>query len=278
MSDFLVAHEPWIRVSAFVTIFVVMALWEVAAPRRALALPRLLRWPSNLALVVLNSVLMRLLLPTTAVAVAIAVEQNGYGLLNEMSMPFWLRAVLSLVLLDLAIYAQHRLFHAVPALWRLHRMHHADVDVDATNALRFHPLEIALSLGIKFAVIAAVGAPPATVVVFEVLLNGLAIFNHSNVAIARRLDRWLRWFIVTPDMHRIHHSWHLDEMNCNFGFNLACWDRLFDTYLADPHEGHNHMTLGLTDWRAPEWRRLDRMLIQPLLDPKPRNSQLEVPQ
>lgn len=276
MSDLLVAHEPWIRVSAFVGIFIVMSLWEALAPRRVRAVPRAQRWPSNLALVVLNSLLMRLLLPTTAVAVAIAVEQNGVGLLHGVSMPFWLRAVLALVLLDLAIYAQHRLFHAAPALWRLHRMHHADVDVDATNALRFHPLEIALSLGIKFVVIAAVGAPPAAVVVFEVLLNGLAIFNHSNVAIAGRLDRWLRWFIVTPDMHRIHHSWYPAEMNRNFGFNLTWWDRMFGTYLMAPRDGHRQMTLGLADWRAPEWRRLDRMLVQPFLDPNPRNSVPEV--
>ncbi len=269
MADFLVAHEPVIRLSAFVGVFVVMVLWEVLAPRRARVVPRLARWPSNLGLVALNTLLMRLILPTTAVAVALAVEARGIGLLHVLNLPSVVAFVLALVLLDLAIYLQHVLFHKVPALWRLHRMHHADVDVDATNGLRFHPLEILLSLGIKFAVIALVGAPAAAVVVFEVLLNGLAVFNHSNVSISERIDRALRWFIVTPDMHRIHHSWYAEECNSNYGFNLTWWDRLFGSYRMQPRDGQINMTLGLPDWREPKWLRLDKLLVQPFVDAAP---------
>ena len=173
---------------------------------------------------------------------------------------------LAVVLLDFAIYLQHRLFHAVPVLWRLHRMHHADIDVDVTNGLRFHPIEILLSLLLKFAVIAVLGAPAAAVVVFEVLLNASSIFNHGNVALPARLDAWLRWLVVTPDMHRIHHSWYMEECNSNYGFNLSWWDRLFGTYRAQPRDGQLTMTLGLPTLREPAWRRLDRMLVQPFVD------------
>lgn len=269
MTDFLITHEPVIRLLAFAGVFAVMVLWEMLSPRRARVVPRLARWPSNLGLVALNTLLMRLILPTTAVAVALAVEARGIGLLHVLNVPSGLAFVLALVLLDLAIYLQHVLFHKVPALWRLHRMHHADVDVDATNGLRFHPLEILLSMGIKFAVIAIVGAPAAAVVVFEVLLNGLAVFNHSNVSISERIDRALRWFIVTPDMHRIHHSWYAEECNSNYGFNLTWWDRLFGSYRAQPRDGQIRMTLGLSDWREPEWLRLDRLLVQPFVDAAP---------
>jgi sterol desaturase/sphingolipid hydroxylase (fatty acid hydroxylase superfamily) len=269
MTDFLITHEPVIRLLAFVGVFAVMILWEMLAPRRARVVPRLARWPSNLGLVALNTLLMRLILPTTAVAVALAVEARGIGLLHVLNVPSGLAFVLALVLLDLAIYLQHVLFHKLPVLWRLHRMHHADVDVDATNGLRFHPVEILLSMGIKFAVIALVGAPAAAVVVFEVLLNGLAVFNHSNVSISERIDRALRWFIVTPDMHRIHHSWYAEECNSNYGFNLTCWDRLFDSYRTQPRDGQMHMTLGLPEWREPEWLRLDKLLLQPFVDAAP---------
>jgi sterol desaturase/sphingolipid hydroxylase (fatty acid hydroxylase superfamily) len=276
-AGFLVANEPLIRLSAFVSIFLLMALWEMLAPRRARPVPRSARWPSNLGLVVLNTLLMRLILPTTAVGVALAAQAQGFGLLNVMALPPWLAFMLALVLLDMAIYLQHVLFHKVPVLWRLHRMHHADVDVDATNGLRFHPIEIALSMGIKFVVIGVLGAPAAAVVVFEVLLNGLAVFNHSNVRIALPLDRALRWFLVTPDMHRIHHSWYAQECNSNYGFNLTWWDRLFGTYRAQPQDGHVGMTLGLPEWREPGWLRLDRMLIQPFVDPATKSPPLDSP-
>ena len=266
MSAFLVAHEASIRVLAFIGIFAVMALWEFLAPRRARTVSRRERWPSNLALVALNTLVVRLILPTSAVSLALLVEARQGGLLPLLSLPPWLVFGLALVLLDLAIYLQHVLFHAVPFLWRLHRMHHADVDVDVTNGLRFHSLEIVFSMALKFALIAALGAPAAAVVVFEVLLNGLAVFNHANVRLAERIDRGLRWLIVTPDMHRIHHSWHTAEHNKNFGFNLTLWDRLFGTYLAQPRDGQTAMTLGLPVFREPKWRRLDRMLMQPFAE------------
>lgn len=266
MSAFLTAHEAVIRLLAFVGIFALMALWEFLAPRRARAISRRERWPSNLALVALNTAVVRLILPTSAVSLALLVEARQGGLLPMLTLPPWLVFGLALVLLDLAIYLQHVLFHAVPFLWRLHRMHHADVDVDVTNGLRFHSLEIVLSMGLKFALIAALGPPAAAVVVFEVLLNGLAVFNHANVRLAERMDRGLRWLIVTPDMHRIHHSWLAAEHNKNFGFNLTWWDRLFGTHLAHPRDGQNAMTLGLPAFREPEWRRLDRMLVQPFVE------------
>lgn len=264
MSGFLVDYETAIRLLAFVGIFALMALWEQVAPRRQRTVPRSQRWPGNLGVAVFNTALLRLVLPTTAVAMAFAMEARGVGLLNAVQLPPWLAMVIALLVLDLAIYLQHLLFHAVPLFWRLHRMHHADVDMDVSNGLRFHPLEIVLSMGIKFAVIAALGPPAAAVVVFEVLLNALAIFNHSNVHLPTRLERWLRWLVVTPDMHRIHHSWHRAEHDRNYGFNLSIWDRLFATYCAQPRDGQLEMTLGLPILREPKWRRLDQMLLLPL--------------
>ena len=269
MSDYLITHEATIRLLFFISIFALMALWEFFAPRRTRLVSRRKRWPGNLGLVILNTVLVRLVLPTSAVSLAVLIEARHGGILPLLALPPWLGFILALVLLDLAIYLQHLLFHAVPFLWRLHRLHHADIDVDVTNGLRFHTFEIVLSMGIKFALIAALGAPAAAVLVFEVLLNGLAVFNHANVHIAERIDSGLRWFIVTPDMHRIHHSWHAAEHNRNFGFNLTCWDRLFGTYLAQPQDGQTGMTLGLPFFREPKWRRLDRMLRQPLADAAP---------
>ncbi len=266
MAEMLVNLESMIRLLAFAGVFALMALWEVLAPRRARPVPRLARWPGNLGVVVLNTVLARLLLPTTAVGIALLVESRGGGLLPLLGAPAWVVFVLAVVLLDFAIYLQHMLFHAVPVLWRLHRMHHADTDVDVTNGLRFHPIEILLSLLLKFAVIAVLGAPAAAVVVFEVLLNASSIFNHGNVALPARLDAWLRWLVVTPDMHRIHHSWYMEECNSNYGFNLTWWDRLFGTYRAQPRDGQLAMTLGLPTLREAAWRRLDRMLVQPFVD------------
>ena len=263
MMDVLVQHETAVRLLAFVMVFALMATWEAMAPRRARTAPRKARWPGNLGIVVVNAVVVRLLVPGSTVAVALAVETQQAGLLHLFNLPTWLAMLLALVLLDLAIHLQHVMFHAVPTLWRLHRMHHADTDVDATNGLRFHPLEIVLSMLVKFAVIAALGPPVVAVVLFEVGLNALAVFNHSNVYIPERIDRTLRWIIVTPDMHRIHHSWLQDEHNRNFGFNLSCWDRLFGTYRQHPRGGQIAMTPGLPDLREPRWQRLDQMLLQP---------------
>lgn len=263
MTPFLLTHEPAIRLTAFAGIFAVMALWEVLAPRQRQAIGRRRRWPGNLGIVVLDSLLVRLLFPTAAVGVALFAENHGWGLLHVLKAPRWLALGASVLLLDLAIYLQHVLFHAVPLLWRLHRMHHTDLEFDLTTGIRFHPLEILLSLGIKLGVVVALGAPAVAVLVFEVLLNATSMFNHGNVQLPERWDRLLRRIMVTPDMHRVHHSWHPDETNSNFGFNLPWWDRLFGTYRAQPRDGHLGMTLGINQFRDPRELRLDRMLWQP---------------
>ncbi|MEW5703173.1 MAG: sterol desaturase family protein [Pseudomonadota bacterium] len=267
MPDFLQANEPLIRLAAFFGVLVVMATWEALAPRRQQAVPRRTRWPNNLGIVVLNTVVLRLAFPIAAVGFALLAEAKGWGLFHALAMPWWVAVVASVIVLDLAIYFQHVLFHAVPALWRLHRMHHADLEFDVTTGLRFHPVEILLSMGIKLAVIAALGPPAVAVLVFEVLLNATSMFNHGNVRIPAGIDRALRWFVVTPDMHRVHHSILPHETNSNFGFNLPWWDRLFETYRAQPATGHEGMTIGIEQFRKPRDLWLDRMLIQPLLGP-----------
>jgi sterol desaturase/sphingolipid hydroxylase (fatty acid hydroxylase superfamily) len=272
MSDFILAHEPIIRISAFFCILIVMAFWEAAAPRRQRAFSRWVRWPSNLGLVFLNTLVVRLSIPVAVVGIAALGEQRGWGLLNNVALPNWGRIAIAVLVLDLVIYLQHVLFHAVPVLWRLHRMHHADLDFDVTTGARFHPIEILLSMGLKLAVVAALGAPPIAVLVFEVVLNATAMFNHGNVGLPERLDRGLRWIIVTPDMHRVHHSVIPHETNSNFGFNLPWWDRLFGTYCALPAAGQEGMTIGLDRFRDPGQLRLDRMLIQPFTEP-PRPDQ-----
>ncbi|MHA1527793.1 MAG: sterol desaturase family protein [Alphaproteobacteria bacterium] len=265
MPDFLLANEPIIRLSAFLGILVAMAAWEVAAPRRRREIPRLLRWSNNLGVVVADTILVRLTFPIAAVGLALVAEERGWGIFNVIEAPVWVAFIVSVVVLDLVIYLQHVLFHAVPALWRLHRMHHADLDFDVTTGLRFHPVEIVLSMGIKLAAVVVLGPPAAAVLVFEVLLNGTAMFNHSNIRIPLGIDRVLRLFVVTPDMHRVHHSVIPQETNSNFGFNLPWWDRLFGTYRAQPADGHDAMTIGIELFRTPRDLWLDRMLIQPLL-------------
>jgi sterol desaturase/sphingolipid hydroxylase (fatty acid hydroxylase superfamily) len=257
------AFETLARPAVFLLVFVAMALWEILAPRRPQGTHRSSRWPSNLGIVALNSVLVRAVFPMTAVAWAAAVAQQGFGLLNIVAMPAWPAAMAAFVLLDLAIYLQHRLFHAVPVFWRLHRMHHADTEIDVTNGLRFHPLEIVASMLLKFAVIAALGAPAWSVLVFEIVLNATSIFNHANIRFSGTVDRVLRRLVVTPDMHRVHHSVLPLETNSNFGFNLPWWDRWFGTYRAQPRDGHTAMRIGLPQFRDPKWLRLDRMLVQP---------------
>jgi sterol desaturase/sphingolipid hydroxylase (fatty acid hydroxylase superfamily) len=266
LADILLAHEPVIRLGAFAGIFALMALWELFAPRRHQAIGRLRRWPSNLGIVALNTLLVRFAFPTAAVGLALLAEPRGWGLLPALGAPSWLVIAAAVVLLDLAIYLQHVLFHAVPVLWRLHRMHHADLEFDVTTGARFHPIEILLSMAIKLGVIAALGAPAAAVLVFEVLLNGTSMFNHGNVRLPTGLDRVLRWLVVTPDMHRVHHSIVPCETNSNFGFNLPWWDRLFGTYRAQPQAGHEAMTIGIEQFRDPSELRLDRMLLQPFRD------------
>jgi sterol desaturase/sphingolipid hydroxylase (fatty acid hydroxylase superfamily) len=263
----MLGHEPAIRFVFSVAIFALVASGEALFPRRVQQIGRLVRWPSNLGLVALNTVLVRILLPTAAVGLAVIAEARGWGLLNAIALPVWLTLPLAVVALDLAIYLQHVVFHAVPALWRLHRMHHADLEFDVTTGLRFHPVEIALSMAIKLLVIAALGPSALAVLVFEVLLNATSTFNHGNVALPRGVDRVLRWIVVTPDMHRVHHSIHPAETNSNFGFNLPWWDCLLGTYRAQPRDGHEGMTIGIEQFRTPHDLRLDRMLIQPVRGP-----------
>lgn len=263
----LLQHEPAIRLSFFFGTFAVMALWEIMAPRRALSTSRSWRWTSNLGIVVFNTLLVRAVFPTTAVALALAAQNNGWGVLNQVTLAAWIAVPLAVAALDLAIYFQHVMFHAVPAFWRLHRMHHADLDYDVTTGARFHPIEILLSMLIKFAVILVLGPPAVAVLIFEVVLNAMAMFNHSNVRMPSLPDRLLRLVVVTPDMHRVHHSIEDDEANSNFGFNLSLWDRLFGTYKAQPDAGHQGMTLGIRDHRdAKEVDRLPGMLILPFRD------------
>lgn len=245
INEFLLANELPIRLTAFFGLFSLMALWESAWPRRMRQLPRRVRWPYNLALVAVNSIVLRLLSPAAAVGFAAVATQRGGGLLNAFDVPFWLAFLASIIALDLAIYLQHVMFHAVPVLWRLHRVHHADPDVDVTTGARFHPIEIVLSLLIKLAAIAVLGAPAAAVLVFEVLLNATAMFNHANLRLPLPVDRILRWLLVTPDMHRIHHSMDMGETNSNFGFNLPWWDRLFGTYRANARLPQESMAIGV---------------------------------
>ncbi|HEY2981975.1 MAG TPA: sterol desaturase family protein [Anaerolineales bacterium] len=266
MSDILLASEPIVRLAAFAGIFALIAVWEVLAPRRFQTMGRLRRWPANLGIVVINTLLVRLAFPVAAVGVALSAEAHGWGLFAVLEAPAWLAIPASVLLLDLAIYLQHVLFHAVPVLWRLHRMHHADLEFDVTTGARFHPIEILLSMAIKLGIVAALGAPAIAVLLFEMLLNGTSMFNHGNVRLTARLDRALRWLVVTPDMHRVHHSVVPRETNSNFGFNLPWWDRLFGTYRAQPAAGHEGMTIGIEQFRDPGELRLDRMLLQPFRD------------
>jgi sterol desaturase/sphingolipid hydroxylase (fatty acid hydroxylase superfamily) len=267
MSNFILAHEPSIRLIFFASVLAVMAGWETLAPRRRRLMSRWVRWPSNLGIVALNTLALRSTFPVAAVGLAAVADGSGWGLLNNVGLPEWIKIVGAVVLLDLAIYLQHVMFHAVPALWRLHRMHHADLDFDVTTGARFHPVEILLSMGLKLAVIAALGAPQVAVVIFEVVLNATAMFNHANVRLPEKVDRVLRWVVVTPDMHRVHHSTVPNETNSNFGFNSPWWDRLLGTYRPQPAAGHEAMTIGLDDFRDPAQLRLDRMLVQPFLGP-----------
>ncbi|MBQ0921904.1 sterol desaturase family protein [Hydrogenophaga aromaticivorans] len=264
LEAWVLAHEWMIRTGAFVGVFALVALWETLSPRRVRLLPRALRWRSNLAIVLINTALVRLFFPLAAVGMAALSAEQGWGLLHYFSVPFWLAVPLAVVAMDFVIWLQHVMVHAVPALWRLHRVHHADLDYDLTTGTRFHPLEIVLSMGIKFATIALLGAPVLAVVIFEILLSACAMFNHGNIRLPAALDRALRWFLVTPDMHRVHHSVEDDESNSNFGFNLTWWDRLFGTYREQPRAGQLGMIIGIHGHTDPhEVAHLGGMLTLP---------------
>lgn len=264
-------QEALWRLTAFLGVFGLMAAWELLLPRRSPQYQKTFRWANNLGVVLVDSLLLRLLFPAAAVGVALFTQAKGWGILNQpLLAPYAASAwvvILGIIVLDFVVWAQHVVFHKVPVLWRLHRLHHTDVEFDVTTALRFHPLEILLSMLIKAAVILVTGLPAISVLVFEILLNATAMFNHANVWLPSALDRILRWMVVTPDMHRVHHSWYPEETNSNYGFNLPWWDRMFKTYRNQPRDGHEAMTIGLKQFRDRRDTRLDRLLIQPFINP-----------
>ena len=269
----MLEFESALRLASFVLIFLLMLALQTWRPRRVL-MQGFKRWPANLGVVILDSMAVRLLywllqhlaIPAGAIAVALWSEAHDVGLLNLVELPDIVRILLAMLLLDGAIYLQHVVFHAVPVLWRLHRVHHSDVDFDVTTALRFHPLEIVLSMLIKMSVVLALGAPALAVLLFEVVLNGMAMFNHANFRLPLRLDGLVRKLLVTPDVHRIHHSTRNHELNSNYGFNLILWDRFFGTYRAHPEQEHAIMHIGLEGWQQAPTYRLGWMLRMPWLN------------
>ena len=265
ISEFIVSNEAMIRMTFFLGIFIVVALVELAVPRRPLTTSKTGRWFANIGIVIINTVVLRLLVPAGALGISVWVGRQGWGVFNYVDWPFWVEVILSVILLDFVIYLQHLMFHAVPLLWRLHMMHHADLDYDLTTGTRFHPIEIIISMVIKAAAISVLGAPPVGVIIFEILLNGTAMFNHGNVYIPMGFDRILRLVVVTPDMHRVHHSVFPSEANSNFGFNLPWWDRLMGTYRAQPTKGHDGMTIGLNQFRDPALLTLPRIIALPFI-------------
>lgn len=263
MIDFIYQYEESIRLSVFLGGFSLLALWELVTPNRALTQIKSKRWFNNLALMVSGTIVVRVLVPAAAIGIAYLVEQNHLGIANAIELPFWLKVVLTFILLDLAIYFQHAIFHVLPILWRFHRVHHSDLDCDVTTGLRFHPVEILISILIKFIVIFALGAPVLAVILFEVMLNLMSMFTHSNVHLNKTFEQVLRWFVVTPDMHRVHHSTLENETNSNFAFNISLWDRIFGTYLAEPQAGQLGMTIGLDQYREPNWQRFMGLITLP---------------
>ena len=265
-EEFLLANEKVIRMSFFFGMLVLIGLWELAAPKRALTISKSVRWINNLGLVFFNSFLLRVLFPAAAVGVVVFASEQGWGLFNYVEVPFWFEVVASVIIMDFVIYVQHVMVHAMPVLWRLHRLHHADLDYDVTTGARFHPIEIILSMLIKFATILLLGPAVIAVIIFEVMLNATAMFNHGNISLPKTLDKYLRLILVTPDMHRVHHSIEDDEANSNFGFSLPWWDRLFGTYRDQPRAGHQAMTIGINKYRDPKqvsW--LPGMLMLPFI-------------
>lgn len=276
------AHESFIRLAAFLSIFIAVAVWESLSPRRQLTTPKTRRWVSNIIITLLGTALVRGIFPV--LAVTFAANETNLGILNHVPLPFVLKVIIGVFAFDLIIYFQHVMFHTVPVLWRLHMMHHADLDIDVTTGLRFHPIEVFLSMGIKIAAVIFIGPPVLAVILFEILLNGTSMFNHGNIRIPREIDRILRFIVVTPDMHRVHHSVVIRETNSNFGFNFPLWDRLFRTYRPQPAAGHEKMVIGLSQFRDHKLLTLPRLLLLPFTgdpglyspgtrgrEPKPRN-------
>ncbi len=261
----MIENELFIRLGFFVVVFAVMGLWECAAPRRELKTAKSVRWFNNLSITFLNSTLVRLVLPVIAIEMAFISAERGWGIFQILQLPSYSAGILSIIILDFTIYLQHVVFHIVKPFWKLHMMHHTDMDIDVTTGARFHPIEILLSMNIKVAFVATLGAPPWSVLVFEILLNATSMYNHSNIYIPSGVDRVVRWFVVTPDMHRVHHSVIINETNSNYGFNFPWWDRIFRTYRAQPVKGHIDMNIGLANFRDPKRLTLPWMLAIPFL-------------
>lgn len=258
-------NEAAVRLGFFFGVFILIAIWEVVSPRRVLNTSKTIRWISNMGVVLIDTMAVRLLFPVLAINVALMAQVNGWGLLNYLNMPYWFSVLMGVMILDLIIYLQHVMFHAVPVLWRLHMMHHADLDYDVTTGLRFHPVEIIMSMIIKLTAVAALGPSLLAVIIFEVILNATSMFNHGNIKLPLHIDKYVRLLVVTPDMHRVHHSVTIRETNSNFGFNFPWWDRLLGTYRAQPAAGHEGMTIGLSQFRDPERNNLLWMLALPFI-------------
>jgi len=263
MGTLFTRSEPLIRFGFFFGILIIMFLWEVFAPRRPLTTSKITRWISNLGMVTIDSILLRLLFPAALTGVAILVQQRGWGLFSQFGLHLLAKIIFSVLILDLTIYLQHVMFHSAPLLWRLHMVHHSDMDIDVTTGVRFHPIEIILSMGIKMAAVLLIGAPPVSVLIFEVILNGTSMFNHGNVRFSQRIDSFLRLLVVTPEMHRVHHSTIRWETNSNLGFNFPWWDRLFGTYRPQPAKGHLEMTIGLDQYKEPGKLTLPWLIVLP---------------
>lgn len=264
MKEFIFEYEGIIRLGSFLGIFALLTVWELASPRRKLLELRRFRWINNFALVVLSSVLVRFIFPTAAVGIALLAEQNQLGILYYFDLPFIIHFIAAFVLMDFSMYFQHVTFHAIPLFWRFHRVHHSDLDCDVTTGLRFHPFEIIISILVKFFTIVAFGVPVITVVIFEIILNAASMFTHSNIKLPF-FEPLIRWFIVTPDMHRIHHSVEEEETNSNFGFFISLWDRLFGTYTDKPKDGHDVMEIGLHHFREPKWQNIRWLIYLPFV-------------
>jgi len=265
MDPLVKKNELLIRLGVFFGILVVMFLWELIAPRRPLTTSKITRWFSNLGLVLIDSIVVRLVFPTALAGITLLVQQRGWGLFNQSELPYLLKIIFSVLILDFVIYLQHIMFHSVPLFWRLHMVHHTDMDIDVTTGVRFHPVEIILSLGIKMIVVILIGAPLAAVLIFEIILNGTSMFNHGNVRYSQNIDSILRLLVVTPEMHRVHHSTIRWETNSNLGFNFPWWDRLFGTYRGQPAKGHLEMTIGLEPYKEPKKLTLPWLIVLPFI-------------
>jgi len=248
LNQYIILNESLIRISFFITILLLMSYFEYTIPRKKLLLSKFRRWSNNISIVLINSLLLKLIFASSAISISIYTTKEHIGLLNLIEIPFFFSVVLSIILLDLIIYIQHRLFHEINFFWKFHKVHHSDMDYDVTTGFRFHPIEILISMLIKIVSIFILGVPVFAVVVFEVILSSLALFNHSNIKLPKKLDKNLRYLLVTPDIHRIHHSIYNNELNSNYGFNLSLWDRIFKSYTNKPKDNYKKMTIGLKEF------------------------------